>query len=229
MRQKLFRFNDITNRTNILEDGKDLFGQIKGNWKSLYFKNENDIILELGCGRGEYTIGLAKLNPFKNFIGVDIKGDRIWVGSTVAIEESLQNVAFLRTQVQSLDDFFEVNEVSEIWITFPDPRPKGRDERRRLTSPRFLEIYEKILKPNGTIHLKTDNNDFFDYTLEALKTKKIDDLQYTYNLYLSPLQDLHKGVKTNYEKIYSEKGEKIKYLNFKILASGKNNELVLVS
>lgn len=216
MRQKLFRFNDIANRSNILEPGKELFEQIKGKWKDLYFKNNNDLILELGCGRGEYTLALAKLNPDQNYIGVDIKGDRIWVGSTVAIEENLQNVAFLRTQVQLLDNFFEANEVSEIWITFPDPRPKGRDERRRLTYPRFLEIYEKILKPEGMVHLKTDNTDFFNYTLEALKSIKIDDLQYTYNLYQSDLQELHQGVKTNYETIYSEKGELINYLNFRI-------------
>jgi tRNA (guanine-N7-)-methyltransferase len=216
MRQKLFRFNDIANRANILEPGKELFDQIKGNWKNVYFRNDNDLILELGCGRGEYTIALAKLNPEKNYIGIDVKGDRIWVGSTVAIEENLQNVAFLRTQIQVLDNFFEANEVSEIWITFPDPRPKGRDERRRLTSPRFLEIYKKVLKKEGIVHLKTDNTHFFDYTLEALKSIHIEELNYTYNLYQSPLMDLHQGVKTNYESIFAEKGEQIKYLNFKI-------------
>ncbi|CAN5218076.1 tRNA (guanosine(46)-N7)-methyltransferase TrmB [soil metagenome] len=216
MRQKLSRFNDIAHHPNILEPGKDLFDQIKGNWKKEFFENEKELVLELGCGRGEYTISMARLNPTKNFIGVDVKGDRIWVGSTIALEEGLQNVAFLRTQIQVLDNFFEENEVSEIWITFPDPRPKGRDERRRLTSPRFLKIYERILKPAGVVHLKTDNTEFFEYTLEALKSIKTDDLQVTYDLYESNLKDLHQGVKTNYEKIYTEKGEIIKYLNFKI-------------
>lgn len=216
MRQKLFRFNDIANKPNILEAGKDLFDHIKGNWQELYFKNSNDIILELGCGRGEYTIALAKVNPHKNYIGVDVKGDRIWVGSTIALEEGLHNVGFLRTQIQNLDNFFEDNEVNEIWITFPDPRPKGRDERRRITSPRFLKIYKKILTPGGIVHLKTDNTEFFEYTLETLNSLEIFDLQYTYNLYQSSLQDLHQGVKTNYELIFTEKGEEIKYLKFKI-------------
>lgn len=214
MRQKLFRFNDIANRPNILEEGKELFATIKGSWNKDYFENDNEIVLELGCGRGEYTIALAQKNPHKNFIGIDVKGDRIWVGSTIALENDLNNVAFLRTLIHHLEEFFMPAEVSEIWITFPDPRPKGRDERRRLTSNRFIKLYLNLLKPGGRIHLKTDNTDFFDYSLQVINTFKVDNLQFTYDLYNSSLLPLHQGIKTNYEKIFSEKGELIKYLTF---------------
>ncbi len=214
MRQKLFRFHEIATRPNILEEGKALFDKIKGNWNNSFFENNQDLVLELGCGRGEYTISLAKLNPHKNFIGIDVKGDRIWVGSSLALQQGLKNVAFLRTIIHHLEDFFNPGEVSEIWITFPDPRPKGRDERRRLTCNRFLDMYLNILRPGGTLHLKTDNTDFFDYSLEGIKKHKVQNLQYTYDLYYSHLLPIHQGIKTNYENIFTEKGEKIKYLSF---------------
>jgi len=215
MRQKLLRFNEIATKPNILTEGNELYDTIKGQWNEQYFNNDHDIVLELGCGRGEYTIALAQKNPDKNFIGIDIKGDRIWVGSAIAIEADLKNVAFLRTIIHHLENFFHPGEVDEIWITFPDPRPKGRDKRRRLTNHRFLDIYLKILKSGGTLHLKTDNTGFFDYSLEEIKAFNVNDLQYTYDLYNSHLLPLHQGIKTNYENIFTKKGETIKYLSLR--------------
>jgi tRNA (guanine-N7-)-methyltransferase len=215
MRQKLVRFNDIAAKPNILEEGKELFETIRGKWNKAYFKNDNDIVLELGCGRGEYTISLAKLYPEKNFIGIDIKGDRMWVGSSIALQNEMKNVAFLRTLIHHLENFFNNGEVSEIWITFPDPRPKGRDERRRLTCARFLKMYLAILKHGGIVHLKTDNTDFFNYSLEVINQFPVKELQFTYDLYNSDLLPLHQGIQTNYENIFTLKGETIKYLSFK--------------
>lgn len=133
-RAKLKRFAVVAENRNVIEPGKDLFTAIRGNWHE-YFGNQNEIVLELGCGRGEYSIGLAAINPDKNYVGIDLKGARLWKGSVVAVENHLNNVAFLRTQIQNIDSFFADGEVSEIWITFPDPRPKDSDEKRRLTSP----------------------------------------------------------------------------------------------
>jgi tRNA (guanine-N7-)-methyltransferase len=149
-RKKQFRFDDLIYRENVLEAGKELYNQLKGSWHRSYFKNNNPITLELACGRGEYTTGLASVYPDRNFIGVDMKGDRLWMGSTVSLENSLMNTAFLRTHILDLDQFFELNEVDEIWIVFPDPRPRDRDEKRRLTNPRYLDLYKKILKQKIT-------------------------------------------------------------------------------
>src|SRR6187549_4009326 len=145
MKRKQERFRIIEERDNVIERSKDVFEAIKGNWRSTYFKNDNPITVELACGRGEYTIGLAKLFPERNFIGVDIKGERIWKGSTLAEEQNLTNAAFLRTQILLIENFFEVGEVDEIWITFPDPRPRKRDIKRRLTNPRFIDMFKKLL------------------------------------------------------------------------------------
>ncbi|MDZ7604129.1 MAG: tRNA (guanosine(46)-N7)-methyltransferase TrmB [Cyclobacteriaceae bacterium] len=157
MRKKLQRFGEVVESQNVIQSGKELFETIRGNWRSHQFKNDNDIILELACGRGEYSTGLGAIYRDKNFVGVDIKGIRIWVGSTKARLEGLDNVAFLRAQIDHLERFFEPREISGIWIVFPDPRPKGSDEHRRLTSPKYLEIYKKLIAPGGMIHLKTDN------------------------------------------------------------------------
>ncbi|MEQ8335908.1 MAG: tRNA (guanosine(46)-N7)-methyltransferase TrmB [Cyclobacteriaceae bacterium] len=217
MRQKLIRFEANKLRKNIIEPGKPLFDQIKGHWNEIYFEEEQPIVVELGCGNGEYTVGLAEQDPDKNYIGVDVKGDRIFVGSTYAIENNLKNVGFLRTSVHQLENFFEENEVTEIWITFPDPRPKEREEKRRLTFPRFMEIYRKILCEDGTVKLKTDNTGFFEYTLELLHNEKIKykALDYTADLENSPLKEEHFGIETKYERIWKAKGSKIKYLKFK--------------
>jgi len=139
-RQKTRRFEATFKAYNVIEETKPHYMHMKGRWNQDYFKNERPITLEIGCGKGEYTVGLSRIYPERNFIGVDIKGDRLWKGSKIALEEDLQNVGFLRTQVQMIEDFFEENEVDTIWITFPDPRPRDRDEKRRLTGPRFFRV-----------------------------------------------------------------------------------------
>ncbi|BDD04083.1 tRNA (guanosine(46)-N7)-methyltransferase TrmB [Aureibacter tunicatorum] len=216
MRNKLGRFADNEQRYNIVQQGKEFFEAAKGKWNSEHFKNENDIVLELACGNGEYTVGLAEKMPEKNFIGVDIKGSRMWVGSSQAIDAGMDNVAFLRTQILMLEKFFGESEISEIWITFPDPRPRDRDEKRRLTHTRFLEMYKKILKPGGWIKFKTDNTGLFDYTLELLQQR--DDIKshvFTKDLYEDEeLMKDHYGIKTRFEAKFYALGEKIKYMKF---------------
>ncbi|WP_422004696.1 tRNA (guanosine(46)-N7)-methyltransferase TrmB [Roseivirga pacifica] len=215
-RSKLKRFAENLERENILQDDKPNFDKLKGNWNKEHFKNDLPLIVELGCGKGEYSVGLAERFPQNNFIGVDVKGDRLWVGSTEAIEKGIDTVAFLRAQIQQIDTFFYENEVSEFWITFPDPRPKKRDVKRRLTSPRFLEMYKKLLKPEGIVNFKTDNTALFEYTLETLQERKdIKDLKFTFDLYNSDLQEYTFGIKTTFEKKYLEKGVEIKYMQFK--------------
>lgn len=215
MRKKQQRFADNVISRNVIEPGKEIYENIKGKWR-VFFGNDHDIVLELACGRGEYSTGLGAIYKDRNFIGVDIKGNRIWVGSKKAKLEGLDNVAFLRTQIDHLEKFFEPGEISEIWIIFPDPRPKSSDEHRRLTSPKYLEIYHKLMKQRGMIHLKTDNTALFDYTLELLKCRDdIEDLEYTSELYNSPYADDHHGIKTKYEHQFSEQGFKIKYLKFR--------------
>ena len=170
-RNKLEKFEYIRQSPLVLEWKKDQFETIKGNWAN-FFKNNNPITVELGCGRGEYTVGLARVFPERNHIGVDIKGNRIWKGTKTATDEGLTNVAFLRTQILLIDKFFEAGEVDEIWITFPDPRPKESDIKRRLMSPRFLRLYEKFLRKGGVLHLKTDNEPLFDYAMEVFTEEK---------------------------------------------------------
>ena len=214
-RNKLDKFKDNDERDNVIQPGKPIFESIKGNWHKDYFKNENPIIVELGCGRGEYTIGLAKTFPNENFIGVDIKGSRIWTGSGIAIQEQLKNVAFLRTPILNLDHHFKRDEIFEIWITFPDPRPRKRDIKRRLTHPRYLEIYKSLIEEKGSIHLKTDNSQLFEYTMEVLQDRQdIDGLVWTKDLYQSELNEDHHGIKTRYEAQFTNEGEIIKYLKF---------------
>jgi tRNA (guanine-N7-)-methyltransferase len=223
-RKKLIRFGENAESENVIQPGKEIFGKIKGNWSS-FLKNSNPIVLEVGCGRAEYTTGLAQLFPEKNFVGVDLKGGRIWKGSSVSKEQNLKNTAFLRIMIQNLEEFFEENEADEIWITFPDPRPKEGDEKLRLTSPRYLEMYNKILKPGSYINLKTDNAGLYEYTLSLLQPDcelittgklKISDLEFTDDLYNSPLRPLAFDIQTTYEKRYLKEGIKIKYLRFKI-------------
>lgn len=219
-RKKLVRFEEIKKMGNVIEPTSDALGQIKGGWSKKVFKNENSITLELGCGKGEYTVGLARLFPKRNFVGIDIKGERIWKGAGKALEEGLSNVRFLRTQVELLRNHFEEGEVNEIWLTFPDPRSKKSDERRRLTSPRFLKIYKNILCPGGFVHLKTDNRQLLEYTLNLVTTLrdaehwKITGLEWTTDLYNSKFLDEHHGLQTNFETRYLEKGLKIGYLRF---------------
>ncbi|RJE75007.1 tRNA (guanosine(46)-N7)-methyltransferase TrmB [Reichenbachiella sp. MSK19-1] len=215
-RKKLERFEDNAVRYNVVENGKACFGQLVAKWRDDHFKNEKPLVVELGCGRGEYTTGLGEKFPDRNFVGVDIKGARIWVGSNYAIENQLDNVAFLRTKIEQIVDHFGENEISELWITFPDPRPKDKDEKRRLTSPRFMEMYRKLLAEDGWVKFKTDSTFLFDYTLELIETGqfKVKNLSSTHKLYDSEYMDEHFGVKTKYEQLFYDKGEDIKYMKF---------------
>lgn len=216
MKRKQERFKIIEERANVIEPTKALYGTIKGKWRSDYFQNDHPITVELACGRGEYTVGLGKLFPQRNYIGVDIKGERIWKGSTWAVEAGLTNVAFLRTQILLIENFFTDQEVDEIWLTFPDPRPRKRDVKRRLTSPRFMTLYKKLVKPGGYIRLKTDNTALFEYTLEELSNRTdVDDVQYTRNIYESELRPECFDIKTRYEAAFASKGETIKYVRFR--------------
>ena len=214
-RKKNIRFKEIQKNFNVIQEGKPLFDTIKGRWLGDFFENNNPIILELGCGKGEYTVGLAKLFPDKNFIGIDIKGDRIAVGSNHAIEQSLNNVAFLRTKVHDIENFFNENEVSEIWITFPDPHSLQSGIKRRMTNERFLNTYKKLLNENGLLHLKTDNEPFFDYSVETLHNFGVRDFIQTKDLYISELNIRHYGIKTRFEEKFTAKGFNINYLSCK--------------
>ena len=211
-RNKLEKFEYIRQSPLVLEWKKDQFETIKGNWAN-FFKNNNPITVELGCGRGEYTVGLARVFPERNHIGVDIKGNRIWKGTKTATDEGLTNVAFLRTQILLIDKFFEAGEVDEIWITFPDPRPKESDIKRRLMSPRFLRLYEKFPRKGGVLHLKTDNEPLFDYAMEVFTEEKKEILISTKDLYSHPdLLEDHHGIQTAFETKFLAEGIKIKYL-----------------
>jgi len=174
------------------------------------------LVLELGCGKGEYTVALARKYPAKNFIGVDIKGARIWVGATDALQNHLTNVAFLRTRIEFIRSCFEQGELSEIWITFPDPQPQQSRENKRLTSERFLRSYREILQPEGIIHLKTDSESLFDFTCKIVESNHFRVLACTNDLYNSGYVDDILSVQTHYEKLFMNKGFTIKYLKFSV-------------
>jgi tRNA (guanine-N7-)-methyltransferase len=216
VKSKLKRFEIISNRENVIEPGKEIFLKIKGKWNVDYFNRDKPITLELACGRGEYSVGMAKLFPDRNFIGVDKKGDRLWKGSTWAVEDQLNNVAFLRTEILFIESFIESGEVDEIWLTFPDPRPKLRDAKRRLSSSRYIDMYKKLLRPGGYFRFKTDNTDLFNFTLEELALRNdLEDYQFTHDLYNSNLRPECYDIKTRYEEMFAAKGEKIKYLRLR--------------
>ena len=186
--------------------------EMKGRWNEMFFKNDNPIILELGCGKGEYTVGLAKLFADKNFIGIDIKGARMWTGAKQALEEELPNVAFLRTHIELINHFFGENEISEIWITFPDPQMNKVN--KRMTSTRFMKLYQQLLGPKGIIHLKTDSNFMFTYTSEMVKVNNLPVLFQSNDLYHSGLDDKILGIQTFYEQQWIARGLNIKYIKF---------------
>ncbi len=218
MRRKLEKFRENEIRENVIQPGKPLFEVIKGQWYPKYFKAKQPLVLELGCGRGEYTLGMAHLYPDRNYVGVDMKGDRIWKGSKTAEKDGLHQVAFLRTQVQSITEFFAPQEADEIWITFPDPRPKKRDIKRRMVHPRFLELYKTILNPTGWVHLKTDNDILFEYALEVLQQRSdITNLEYITDVYSEAQDDPLLTITTHYEQLFASQGFNIKYLKFQFL------------
>ncbi len=187
---------------------------MQGTWNKNVFKNNNPIVLELACGKGEYTVNLAKSYPQKNFIGIDIKGHRIWTGAKQVLESDLKNAAFLRTEIEKIDQYFDTDEIDEIWITFPDPQVRDGKAKKRLTHPRFLNLYKNILKKGGTIHLKTDNTLLYEFTKEVIEELCLPVIRQSANLYTAPFLDEYLSIKTTYEKIFTEKGEKIKYIQF---------------
>lgn len=187
---------------------------LKSKWHRNFFHNENPITLELGCGKGEYTVALAGKYPEHNFIGMDLKGARLWRGCKTVQDQGMKNIAFIRSMIDYIEKFFGENEVSEIWITFPDPHPTR--ERRRLTAPVFLERYRNIMVPGGNIHLKTDNDDFYSYTLEIIDKFNHRLLHATDDLYHSDITGDMISVQTHYEKIWLEQGKRICYLEFRL-------------
>ena len=213
MRKKLLRFEDNALADNVIEKGKPLHDKIKGQWHT-HFGNNHPITLELGCGRGTYTVALAKRYPKQNFIGVDLKGSRLWAGSQQAMLDNLRNVAFLRTDIAFLTDFFDPQEVAHIYLTFPDPHPTHKGVNRRLTSPRFLALYQQLLPPQGSLHLKTDNADLLTYTRETLSQSAFQLGTMVEDVYADlPEEDIQRQIQTPYEKRFLAEGKTIKYLN----------------
>jgi tRNA (guanine-N7-)-methyltransferase len=226
-RNKLQKFAEILSFPNVYEnyDHKNpgLVGldgvsvEMKGQWASKHFKNNNPIVLELACGRGEYTLGLAERFPNRNFIGVDVKGARIWKGASLGIKAKLNNAAFLRTRIEQIALFFAETEVSEIWITFPDPFLRKGKANRRLTSPFFISQYRKILHPNGTVNLKTDSDSLYEFTLETINDdKKCKLIYHDDDIYSKDLVTEELDLKTYYEKMHLEAKKTIKYVKFTI-------------
>jgi tRNA (guanine-N7-)-methyltransferase len=218
-KNKLKRFNENETFTNVIQPSReevlDNFS-FKGKWHS-FFKNTHPIVIELGCGKGEYTIDLAKKNPDKNFIGIDIKGARFWRGAKTALEDNLGNVAFVRTQIELVDFIFDKGEVDEIWITFPDPQIKYKRTKHRMTNHAFLKKYDYILKKDGVINLKTDSEFMHGYTLGLLHGEGHEIVHANHDVYkdyYSP--DEVTGTQTFYEKKYLEKGKAITYIKFKL-------------
>lgn len=222
-KNKLARFAENRTLKNVFqptrEEALDNY-HLKGKWRSEVFRNDNPIVLELGCGKGEYSVGLAKAFPGKNFIGIDIKGARFWFGAKEAIAENLTNVAFLRTQIELLEGFFAQDEVDEIWITFPDPQIKFKRTKHRMTNPEFLERYKKMLKKEGTVHLKTDSEFLHGYTLGLLQGQGHEIISAHHDIYGAPEYEpgtpLLREIKTYYEGLFSAKGKTITYIKFKI-------------
>jgi tRNA (guanine-N7-)-methyltransferase len=218
-KNKLARWTEFGSYNNVIQPeigeiaGKD--HPVKGKWNKELFKNENPIVLELGCGKGEYTVGLATNFPKNNFIGIDIKGARMWRGAKTANDQNLPNVSFLRTRIEFITSFFKEDEVDEIWITFPDPHPGGRNSNKRLTSPRFLNSYRQFLKDKGLIHLKTDNTELYEFTKKVLDYNNLETILSTNDLYNSHSNQIL-SIKTHYEKIFLAAGMKINYLSFRL-------------
>ena len=215
-KNKLSKFADMATYPNVFQYTfgalqKESF-PLKGKWKSDYFGNDNPIVLELGCGKGEYTVGLAQLFPEKNFIGIDIKGARMWSGAKQALNENLANAAFLRTHIELIHHFFSENEVSEIWITFPDPQMSKTN--KRLTSTRFMKTYSQILSDNGIVHLKTDSNFLYTYTQAMISENNLTVLTDTDDLYQSGINDTILNIQTFYEQQWRSRGLNIKYIKF---------------
>ncbi len=223
---KLAKFADLANYPHVFEYPYSVVDnvpfELKGKWGESFFKNDHPIVLELGCGRGEYTVGLGRLFPEKNFIGVDIKGARMWTGATESLREGLNNVAFLRTNIEIIDRFFGENEVSEIWLTFSDPQMKK--PTKRLSSSFFLERYRRFLKDGGLVHLKTDSNFLYTYTRLLIEENQLPVLVQTDDLYHSGQADEILSIQTYYEQQWLDRGMNIKYIKFALPKEGTLRE-----
>ena len=219
-KDKLQRFAENKTFENLFQPSYDEVlnkdYKLKGKWNKIYFKNTNPVILELGCGKGEYTIALSQKYKNKNFIGIDIKGARLWRGAKTAIENNFKNVAFLRTRIEFITSFFAINEVSEIWITFPDPQMRKRRAKKRLTSSRFLGHYQEFLTDNGIINLKTDNDLLYNYTKALLEKNNLKIIKSTNDLYSEDFVDDILSVKTFYEKQFLSTDKNINYIKFEL-------------
>lgn len=220
-KNKLKRFKENETFTNVFQPTREEVTAdefpLKGKWNKEFFKNDNPIVLELGCGKGEYSVGLAERYPNKNFVGIDIKGARFWRGAKTAQETGMKNVAFIRTQIELIEHCFEVNEVDEIWITFPDPQIKYKRTKHRMTNTEFLQRYKKILKPNGLMHLKTDSEFMHGYTLGLLHGEGHEVLYANHNVYHNEgAPDEVIKIQTFYESQYLEVSKAITYIQFKI-------------
>ena len=225
-KNKLARWAELEQISFVVQPPfEEVFGRdyrLKGRWGTEFFGNSHPIILELGCGKGEYTVGLARQSPQENFLGIDIKGARMWRGAVTARDEGLKNVGFLRTRIEVIDSFFADDEISGIWITFPDPQPTRRRARKRLTHPRFLEKYQRMLKEGGVIHLKTDNRPLYEYTLRVVEMNGMTVEEHTPDLYTDHRDGVAAAIQTYYEKQFLGEGKKICYLRFR---PGKNSPL----
>ncbi len=219
-RKKLERFKENEKFPHVIEPSREEVTQgfsRRGKWQDL-FDEPRPLVLELGCGKGEYTVAMARKFRDKNFIGIDIKGSRIWYGASTVKEEKLTNAAFLRTQIELLDLCFGEGEVDEIWITFPDPQIKYKRMKHRLTNPEFLKIYAHILKPGGMVHLKTDSEFLYGYTCGILQERqlKVHEAYHDIDLQLNQEEHLLHGVQTHYEQLFRAKGKPITYLKFEV-------------
>ena len=220
---KLQKFADMREYPNVVEHHFSIADAtpfpMRGNWGKEFFGNDNPIVIELGCGRGEYTVGLARRYPDKNFIGVDIKGARMWTGATEAIRDGLKNVGFLRTNIEIIDHFFAPGEVSEIWLTFPDPQMKKHT--KRLTSSLFLQRYRNIMVPDGIVHLKSDSNFMFTYTRYITEVNKLPVVSCIEDIYADGEAVEPLDIKTYYEQQWLSRGINIKYISFRLPVEGE--------
>lgn len=226
-KNKIAKWAELETFPNVLQPGyktgdlsENSEHKIKGNWRDLIFGNPNPITLELACGKGEYTASMAEMYPGHNFIGIDIKGARMWKGAKTVNEKKLKNAAFLRTRIEFLSLYFAEDEVDEIWITFPDPHPSRKNSNKRLTCPWFLNMYRKILKNNGLIHLKTDNEELFNYTKNIVLKNGLEIIRENEDLYSDitavKMDDPLYAIRTYYEEIFIKQGLQIRYISFRL-------------